>query len=52
MATSAVRNDTFQWSGTDKTGRPSKGEISAVSQAMAKAQLRQQGIKPKSVKKK
>lgn len=52
MATSAVRNDTFQWSGTDKTGRPSKGEISAVSQAMAKAQLRQQGIKPRSVKKK
>lgn len=52
MATSAIRNDIFQWSGTDKSGRNSKGEIQAASQAMAKAQLRQQGIKPKSVRKK
>jgi type IV pilus assembly protein PilC len=52
MATSAIRNDIFIWNGTDKTGRPSKGEIEAISQAMAKAQLRQQGIKPKSVRKK
>ena len=52
MATSAIRSDVFSWSGTDKTGRASKGEIQAVSQAMAKAQLRQQGIKPRSVKKK
>jgi len=52
MATSAITRDTFTWNGTDKAGRPSKGEIEAVSQAMAKAQLRQQGIKPKSVRKK
>jgi type IV pilus assembly protein PilC len=52
MATSAIRNDIFTWSGTDKAGRPSKGEIEAISPAMAKAQLRQQGIKPKSVRKK
>ncbi len=52
MATSAIRNDIFIWNGTDKGGRPSKGEIEAISQAMAKAQLRQQGIKPKSVRKK
>jgi type IV pilus assembly protein PilC len=52
MATSAIRNDIFVWNGTDKAGRPSKGEIEAISQAMAKAQLRQQGIKPKSVRKK
>ncbi|MFT4520370.1 MAG: type IV pilus assembly protein PilC [Halioglobus sp.] len=51
MAT-AIRSDIFTWSGTDKTGRSSKGEIHAVSQAMAKAQLRKQGIKPKSVRKK
>ncbi|PLW70362.1 type II secretion system F family protein [Pseudohalioglobus lutimaris] len=51
MAT-ATGNDTFTWSGIDKNGRNSKGEISAVSSAMAKAQLRRQGIKPKSVKKK
>jgi type IV pilus assembly protein PilC len=52
MATSAITRDTFTWNGTDKAGRPSKGEIEAVSPAMAKAQLRQQGIKPKSVRKK
>ncbi|MDG1389633.1 MAG: type II secretion system F family protein, partial [Halioglobus sp.] len=51
MAT-ATGSDVFSWSGTDKNGRSSKGEISAVSSAMAKAQLRRQGIKPKSVKKK
>ncbi len=52
MATSAIRNDIFTWSGTDKAGRPSKGEIEAISPAMAKAQLRQQGIKPKNVRRK
>ncbi len=52
MATSAIRSDVFLWSGTDKAGRPSKGEINAISQAMAKAQLRQQGISPKSVRRK
>jgi len=52
MATSAIKNDTFIWSGLDKAGRASKGEIDAANQAMAKAQLRQQGIKPKSVRKK
>lgn len=52
MATSAIKNEIFTWSGTDKAGRTSKGEIEATSQAMAKAQLRQQGIKPKSVRKK
>lgn len=52
MAASAIRSDVFTWSGTDKSGRPGKGEIMAISQAMAKAQLRQQGIKPKSVRKK
>ena len=51
MAT-ATGNDVFTWSGIDKNGRNSKGEISAVSSAMAKAQLRRQGIKPKTVKKK
>jgi type IV pilus assembly protein PilC len=52
MATSAIKNNTFTWSGLDKAGRPSKGEIDAASQSMAKAQLRQQGIKPKSVRRK
>ncbi|KZX59486.1 type II secretion system protein F [Halioglobus sp. HI00S01] len=51
MAT-ATGNDLYIWSGTDKNGRNTKGEISASSQAMAKAQLRRQGVVPKSVKKK
>ena len=50
MATSAIKSDIYNWSGTDKTGRTSKGEIEAASQAMAKAQLRQQGIKPKTLR--
>jgi type IV pilus assembly protein PilC len=53
MATSsATRNDLFIWNGTDKAGRNSSGEIRAASSAMAKAQLRRQGIKPKTIKKK
>jgi len=52
MATTAIKSDIFLWSGTDKTGRQSKGEIEAASQSMAKAQLRRQGIKPKIVRRK
>jgi type IV pilus assembly protein PilC len=51
MATSTAGSE-FIWSGTDKNGRQTKGEISAASQAMARAQLRQRGITPKSVKRK
>src|SRR6056297_30718 len=51
MATSAT-SDLFIWNGTDKNGRQTKGEINAASQAMARAQLRQRGITPKSVKRK
>jgi type IV pilus assembly protein PilC len=50
MATAT--GELFIWSGTDKNGRQTKGEINATSQAMARAQLRQRGIKPKSVRKK
>ena len=52
MATTANRSDIFVWNGTDKTGRSTAGEIRAATSAIAKAQLRQQGIKPKKVKKK
>jgi len=52
MATSAVKNDIFIWAGKDKNGRETKGEIHASSQAMARAQLRRQGVKAKSVRKK
>jgi type IV pilus assembly protein PilC len=52
MATTAVKTDIFTWSGKDKNGRETKGEIHAPSQAMARAQLRRQGINAKSVRKK
>jgi type IV pilus assembly protein PilC len=53
MATTAAsKSQTFTWQGTDRQGRSTKGEIDSTTLAMAKAQLRQQGIKPKSVKKK
>jgi type IV pilus assembly protein PilC len=50
MATAT--SDLFIWSGTDKNGRTSKGEITAPSQALARAQLRQKGINPKTVRRK
>jgi type IV pilus assembly protein PilC len=52
MATSAAKGQLFIWQGIDRNGRDSKGEIESISMAMAKAQLRQQGIRPKSIKKK
>ena len=52
MATTASKTDIFTYSGTDKNGRSTKGEIHAISGAMAKAQLRRQGITPKAVRKK
>ena len=45
-------NITFVWSGLNKNGQKRQGEIVATSQALAKAQLRKQGISAKSVKKK
>ena len=43
---------TFIWSGVDRTGRSSKGEINAPSVAISKAQLRRQGINAKRLRKK
>ena len=43
---------TFIWSGVDRTGRASKGEVNAPSVAIAKAQLRRQGINAKRLRKK
>ena len=44
--------NTFVWTGLDKSGRKNQGEIVAASQALAKAQLRKQGISAKTVKRK
>jgi type IV pilus assembly protein PilC len=43
---------TFVWSGSDRTGRAVEGEINAPSVAIAKAQLRKQGLNAKRVRKK
>ena len=42
----------FIWEGKDRKGNKTKGEISSTSAALAKAQLRKQGIIPDKVKKK
>jgi type IV pilus assembly protein PilC len=51
MATEAAHN-IYIWQGTDKSGNKTKGEIQSASQALAKAQLRKQGIMPAKVKRK
>ena len=48
----ASKSDVFVWRGTDRQGRDTQGEIAAQNNAAARAQLRAQGIKPKSVRKK
>ncbi|HAI96016.1 MAG: type II secretion system protein F [Cycloclasticus sp.] len=51
MATSASKI-TYIWEGTDSKGNRNKGEITARSDSMVKAELRRQGIRPIKVKKK
>ena len=48
MAASAL----FVWEGTDKQGRRAKGEIASSNPAIAKAELRKQGINATKVRKK
>lgn len=43
---------TFVWEGVDRQGRKTKGEISSSNPAIAKAELRRQGINATKVKKK
>ncbi len=52
MATVAKKEAFFLWEGKDKTGKLVKGELSGLSDALVKAQLRRQGINPLKVKKK
>lgn len=42
----------FVWSGVDRKGNKLKGEISAANIAVAKAELRKQGVSAKTVRKK
>ena len=48
----ATENLVFVWNGSDRSGRRAKGEVLATSAAIARVQLRKQGIAAKSVRKK
>jgi len=48
----AVKEVTFTYSGTDKSGKKKKGEVTGVNVNVVKAQLRKQGIANPAVKKK
>lgn len=52
MAEKSHRLETYVWAGKDRKGNASKGEIMGSSIALAKAQLRKQGVIPDKVKKK
>jgi len=52
MTASAAKGSVFVWRGKDRNGREAGGEIESASPAMARAQLRRQGIRPDTVKKK
>jgi len=52
MAQKAIKNSVFTWEGLDRQGARIKGELSGVSPALVKAQLRKQGINPQKVRKK
>ena len=52
MSEKARKLTVFTWEGRDRTGRTSKGEIKSLTQALARAELRKQGINPTKVRKK
>jgi len=52
MRPMAAGNTVFVWSGIDRNGRKSTGELLATSAAIARVQLRKQGVAAKTVKKK
>ena len=48
----AVKPETFAYTGKDRRGNATKGEIQSESVTLAKAQLRRQGVTPQVVRKK
>ncbi|MBL4583834.1 MAG: type II secretion system F family protein [Pseudomonadales bacterium] len=52
MATNAPSRQTFTWSGKDRNGQKTSGEMDGMSISLVKAQLRKQGVIPTKVKKK
>jgi type IV pilus assembly protein PilC len=51
-AAQVAKTQTFSYTGKDRRGNPTKGEVQGESVAVAKAQLRKQGITPTVVRKK
>jgi type IV pilus assembly protein PilC len=51
-AAQAIKTATFTYTGKDRRGNLTKGELQSESVAVAKAQLRKQGITPQVVRKK
>jgi type IV pilus assembly protein PilC len=51
-STAVVKTNQFVWEGTDRKGNKTRGEMMGTTPAVVKAQLRKQGIVPKTVKKK
>ena len=47
-----MSSSVFDYEGTDKSGRKTKGEITSTNASLAKAELRKQGINPTKVTKK
>ena len=52
MAQKAKKLESYIWEGKDRRGNKAKGEMPGVSLALARVQLRKQGIVPDKVKKK
>ncbi|MDS1309432.1 type II secretion system F family protein [Marinobacter xiaoshiensis] len=52
MAEKSQKLESYVWEGKDRKGNKSKGELTGSSLALAKAQLRKQGIIPDKIKKK
>lgn len=52
MAANPVKTSVYFWEGVDRKGAYLSGEMTAASVAVARAQLRRQGISPKKLKKK
>lgn len=52
QAAAKIRTETYTFTGKDRRGNATKGELQSESVALAKAQLRKQGIAPQVVRKK
>lgn len=52
MATNSPSKQTFTWTGKDRNGKKTSGEMDGMTTSIVKAQLRKQGVIPTKVKKK